>query len=64
MDGISETAGQELFLEINRQKPGTQINRLVTCYALSPNPIAIGSLIFHSVHGTMRFMNILFLQRR
>ena len=64
MDGVGKAARQQLFLQIDHEKLRAQIDYLVPRHESPPNPISIRSLIFHSVHGKMPFMNILFLQRR
>ena len=53
MDGVSKAARQSLFLQIDREKLRAQINHLVPRHETPLNPTSIGSLIFHSVHGTM-----------
>ena len=54
MHGVREAARQQLLLQIDHEKLRAQINHLVPRDESPPNPIAIRSLILHSVHGTMQ----------
>ena len=62
--GMGEAAGQELFLQINREKPGAQIHHLVACHAklLETDTPWIVDIPFGSRQHAQ--MKQLFLQRR